>query len=81
MYELGEAKCPKNLFKLVENYLHDGKILVVKKSVTIAAECSRGCPRESNSGPLLWIIICSTALRLNLGENVHLQAYADDYLL
>lgn len=38
-------------------------------------------PQGSISRPLLWNILCDSALRLNLGDSAHIQAYEDDFLV
>lgn len=81
LYELGGAKFPKKVDNLIENYLSDRKIRVAKENGTIEAAYSRRCPQGSNFGSVLWNVIFNTALRLNLGDDIYLQAYTDFFLL
>lgn len=51
-----------------------------RNGAKISKQYTRGCPQGSNSGPL-WNVVSKSALRLDLGINTYLQAYADDFIL
>lgn len=47
LYELVEARFPKNLFREVENYLHDRKIRIVKKSTVEKSYAEDVCKSQT----------------------------------
>lgn len=50
-----------------------------RNGVKVRRQHSKDCPKGSNSGPLLWNIVNNTALRMQLGNDVYFEAYADDF--
>lgn len=59
----------------MRSYLIDRRITNEKGSKSITYEY------RLNSEPLLWNILCNSALHLDLANTTHVQAYADDFLV
>lgn len=62
--ELGKTNSPANLYKITENY----EIHYVRNAVNIRKANSGGCSQDLNPGSLLWNIVSSFALHLQLEQ-------------
>ena len=71
-------KVPPYLIFLLCDYLDDRHILTTFGGVTAGKKTNRGTVQGSVLGPLLWNIIIDQFLRINFGQDVHVQAFADD---
>ncbi|GFU03628.1 retrovirus-related Pol polyprotein from type-1 retrotransposable element R1 [Nephila pilipes] len=81
LYYLVRADCPMNVFRLVNDYLRNRRLLYTSPAAHREYSMSRGCPQGSCSGPLFWNIVVDSLLDLPLGEGCCIQAYADDLTL
>lgn len=83
LYRLKQANCPKNVYKLIQNYLNNRYARVETNSSQISIKIDRGCPQGSSSGLILWNILFNDLLKLNekYDNNAMLQAFADDTIL
>ncbi|GBM67798.1 hypothetical protein AVEN_216247-1 [Araneus ventricosus] len=73
--------CPRNLFNIVSSFLDNRTISFTYGDTVSTKEYSMGCPQGSNTGPLYWPLVINDALEIDLGEDVHILAYADDIYL
>lgn len=80
-HRLKQSGCPRNLYKIILNYVIDRKVLLNFADTTICKEMSRGCIQGSVCGPLFWNIILDDLLDIRLPQGCHIQAFADDVLL
>jgi hypothetical protein len=53
---LREAKCPRNLYHLTQDYLKERKAVINTNSFNIEKSITKGCPQGSCCGPGLWNI-------------------------
>lgn len=81
LYNIGRTGCPRNVYELVKSFLGNRKVVYQTVAERLEHCYSKGCPQGSNSGPLYWNVIANTALNLDLGEGVLIQAYADDFVI
>ncbi|GBN21982.1 hypothetical protein AVEN_81070-1 [Araneus ventricosus] len=81
LYQLGEAACPLNIFRLVRSYLRNRSVCYETQVTRVVHEVNRGCPQGSCSGPLFWNIVADSLLSLPFPCNTYVQAYADDLVL
>jgi hypothetical protein len=54
LLRLREAKCPRNLFYLAQDYLKDGKAIITTNSANVGKNITKGCPQGSCCGPIFW---------------------------
>ncbi|GBN92370.1 Putative protein in type-1 retrotransposable element R1DM [Araneus ventricosus] len=81
LYQLGEAACPLNIFRLVRSYLRNRSVCYETHVTRVVHEVNRGCPQGSCSGPLFWNIVADSLLNQPFPRNTYVQAYADDLVL
>ncbi|GBN93130.1 Putative protein in type-1 retrotransposable element R1DM [Araneus ventricosus] len=81
LYQLGEAACPVNIFRLVSSYLRNRSVCYETQVTRVVHEVNRGCPQGSCSGPLFWNIVADSLLSLPFPRNTYIQAYTDDLVL
>ena len=56
LQRLREAKCPRNLYYLAQDYLRERKAIITINSFNMGKNITRGCPQESCCGPSFWNI-------------------------
>jgi len=80
LQRLREAKCPRNLYYLVQDYLKEREAFIAINSYMIK-NTTRGYAQGSCCGPLLWNIQCDTVLNLKFTDHTRVVAFADDLIL
>lgn len=78
---LREYRCPKNLYRMVKDYLAGRCIKIGKVFERFVWEIEKGCPQGSVIGPIIWILILQDWLRKEFGEGIYIIAYADDIVI
>lgn len=78
---LKRIKCPKNLYKIILNYVQNRRVILNYADITVSKIMSRGCIQGSVCGPLFWNLILDDLFDVPLPEGCHIQAFADDVLL
>ncbi|XP_063392666.1 uncharacterized protein LOC134678145 [Cydia fagiglandana] len=78
---LKKAKCPKNIYQLVNSYLTERVVILNYADATVTKVQSRGCVQGSVLGPIFWNTIIDSLLDQKLPQGNYIQAYADDVLL
>ena len=73
--------CPRNIYQLVRSYLQDRRVVYSTPISTQKHSYSRGCPQGSCSGPLCWLLVANSLLKMDLGPHVTTMAYADDFVV
>ena len=76
--QLIDYRAPKYLIKMMANYQKDRRICVNHGGVSCHKETNRGVVQGSMLGPLNWNIVINDLLAKNLGDDIKMQAYADD---
>ena len=71
--KLKDSGCPIWMVKLLHSYLSDR---IVSYSNEFSLNIEKSCPQGGILSPFLWSI--NDLLDLNLSNNYHIQAYADD---
>ncbi|GBM54903.1 Putative protein in type-1 retrotransposable element R1DM [Araneus ventricosus] len=66
---------------MVASFLSGRRVSMNYGSISVTRSYTIGCPQESNSGPLLWLIIANDALKLQFANDTKILAYADDFYL
>lgn len=78
LLKLNEAECPRELYQLLQSYLTDRTATLYIGQSQKSKTLTKGCPQGSVLGPILWNVLFEDLLRTNLGQDVTIQAYADD---
>ena len=78
---LREAKCSRNLYYLVQDYLKERKAIITINNFNIGKNITIGCPEGSSISPLLWSIQYDPVLNLQFTHHTRAVAFADDLLL
>ena len=76
--ELREIGCPGDMYRLVQSYLQDRKIVRQEGNNRIEKKMTRGCPQGSVLGPIFWILIFNVVLRALRNRQIKSVNYADD---
>ena len=53
---LRDAKCPRKLYHLAQDYLKERKAVIIINSFSIEKTITKGCPQGSCRGPGFWNI-------------------------
>jgi len=75
---LREAKCPRNLYYLTQDYLKERKAVIKKSSFNIEKIITIGCPQGSCCGSGFWNIQYNPLLNLSYTKHTKVLAFADD---
>jgi len=78
---LREAKCPRNLYNLVQDYLKERKATITINNLNVGKNLTKGCPQGSCIGPLFWNIQYDPVLNLQYTQHTKAVAFADDLIL
>ncbi|XP_035229540.1 uncharacterized protein LOC118201531 [Stegodyphus dumicola] len=78
---LVNSNCPSNIYKVLEHYLQDRRLIAVHPAGIIEKVQTRGCPQGSCAGPQLWNLTFNKILQAPWPDHTHIYAYADDVAL
>ena len=81
LYELKRKRCPKNIYKLIKDYLSERKVLIRDGVNEVTRKISKGCPQGSVLGPTLWNLIIDIILWAIIEKHSETIAYADDQVI
>lgn len=79
--QLYKKKCPGNLYRLVNDYFKDRKVLVRYSGAEHIRETTKGCIQGSIGGPTFWNLLLDSLLDDMDARGVYCQAFADDVVL
>jgi ribonuclease HI len=78
---LREAKCPRNLYQLTQDYFRERRAEISINSSKREKNITKGCPQGSCCGPGLWNIQYNSLLNLKYTKHTKTVAFADDLLV
>ena len=81
LYELKRKRCPKNIYKLIKDYLSERKVLIRDGVNGVTRKISKGCPQGSVLGPTLSNLIIDIILWTIIEIHGQTIAYADDQVI
>jgi len=81
LQRLQEAKCPRNLYYLFQNYLKEREAFIAMNSYNMRKNITQGCAQGSCWGPILWNIQYDTVLNLKFTDHTRVVAFADELVL
>lgn len=79
--ELKNLGCSRKMYKIIQSYLSNRKVIKEERRVRIEKRTNKGCPQESVLGPTLWNIVFNALLRMLERENCEAIAYANNLAL
>jgi hypothetical protein len=78
---LREAKCPRNIYYLAQDYLKERKAIITINSFNMGKNMTRGCSQGSFCGPSFWNIQYDSVLNLQYVHHTSAVTFADDLIL
>ena len=78
---LRKTNCPRNIYSLIQSYLHDRNVTLEFANTRNTKPMTKGCIQGSVCGPTFWNLILDELLELEFPSECHIQAYADDVML
>jgi hypothetical protein len=81
LQRLCEAKCPRHLYYLAQNYLKRRKAIIAINSYNMGKNITKGCAQEFCCGPIFWNIQYDTVLNIKFTYHTRAVAFADDFIL
>ncbi|GBN27866.1 hypothetical protein AVEN_224231-1 [Araneus ventricosus] len=73
--------CSSNINRLFHSLLQNRKVTLLNPQGRSAKDQKQGCPQGSCCGPALWNLVANEILNHVWPHNVHIQAFADDFVL
>jgi len=81
LQRLREAKCPRKLYYLVQDYLKKREAFITINGYNMRKNITKGFAQGSCCGPILWNIQYDTVLNLKFTDYTRVVAFADDLIL
>lgn len=81
MQALRKFHCPRNLYKLTDNYFSQRAAILAANNIKLEKKVSKGCPQGSCCGPGFWNIQYDSLLSLEYTANTKVIAFADDLIV
>ena len=78
---LRNAKCPRKLYHLAQDYLKERKAVITINSFSIEKSITKGCPQGSCCGPGFWNLQYNTLLSLKYTNHSKVVAFTDDMII
>jgi hypothetical protein len=78
---LRDAKCPRNLYQLTQDYFRERRAVISFNSSTVKKNITKGCTQESCCGPGFWNIQYNSLLTLRYTKHTKAVAFAEDLLI
>ncbi|GBL89913.1 Retrovirus-related Pol polyprotein from type-1 retrotransposable element R1 [Araneus ventricosus] len=78
---LDASACPSNINRFFHSLLQNRKVTLLTPQGRATKEQKQGCPQGSCSGPAMWNLVANEILNRVWPDNVHIQAFADDFVL
>lgn len=78
---LAEEKCPTNIRRVMNSYLHSRSVKVRYAGREHHRTTTKGCVQGSIGGPILWNLLLDPLLKGLDSQGVYCQAFADDVVL
>ncbi|GBL90694.1 hypothetical protein AVEN_219359-1 [Araneus ventricosus] len=78
---LDASTCPININRLFHSLFQNKKVTILTPQDRATKDRKQGCPQDSCSGPTLWNLVANEILNQVWPDNVHIQTFADDFVL
>ena len=78
---LRDAKCPKNLYILTQDYFRERRAVISLNNSTIERNITKGFPQGSCCGPAFWNLQYNSILTLKYTNHTKTVAFADDLII
>ncbi|GBM11259.1 Retrovirus-related Pol polyprotein from type-1 retrotransposable element R1 [Araneus ventricosus] len=78
---LEASACPSNINRHFHSLLQNRKVTLMTPQGRATKDQKQGCPQGSCSGPALWNLVAIEILNQVWPDNVHIQAFSDDFVL
>ena len=74
--ELREAKCPRNLYHLAQDYFKERRAVMLINNRKLENSVTKGCPQRSCSGPGFRIIQYNSLFTIQFNHHTKAIAFA-----
>ncbi|GBN70170.1 hypothetical protein AVEN_148565-1 [Araneus ventricosus] len=81
LMSLDASACTVNINRLFHSLLQNRKVTLLTPQGRATKDQKQGWPQGSCSGPSLWNLVSNEILNHVWPDNVHIQAFADDFVL
>jgi len=78
---LRDAKCPRNLYQLTQDYFRERRAVILFNSSTMEKNITKGIPQGSYCRPGFWNIQHNSLLKLKYANHTKAVAFADDLVI
>ena len=75
---LMDRKCHLSYIQIINSFLSKRNVKLSLGETTVDKTLTVSCPQGDTMSPILWNVDIDDVKRLDLGENCHSQAFADD---
>ncbi|GBM31700.1 Putative protein in type-1 retrotransposable element R1DM [Araneus ventricosus] len=77
---LDEINCPPHTIETLKVILTDRKVTIQIAQGLVSWSQHQGCAQDSCTGPMFWNLVANEIISQEWQPNVHLQAFADDFI-
>jgi hypothetical protein len=78
---LRDAKCPRNLYQLTQDYFGDRRAVISINGSKMEKNIAKGCPQGSCCGAGFWNLQYNSLLHLRYANRTKTVAFADDLVI
>jgi hypothetical protein len=78
---LRDAKCPRNLYQLTQDYFRERRGVTSINSSKMEKNITKGCPQGSCCGPGFWNLQYNSLLNLRYTNHTKTVAFEDDLVI
>ncbi|GBL74761.1 hypothetical protein AVEN_243627-1 [Araneus ventricosus] len=77
---LDEINFPSHTIEIIKDMLNDRKVSIPSAQGSVSWSQQQGCTQGSCTCPMFWDLVSNEIISQEWQPNVHLQAFADDFI-
>ena len=78
---LRDAKCPRNLYHLAQDYIKERRVVIAMISISMENKITKGCPQGSSWGPGFRNLQYNPLFNLSYTNHTKVVAFVDDLII